>query len=335
VRRTLVTASGLALVASVAVLDHLTAGKLSLSILYLVPILLVAHTAGRGPGVVLAAASALAWLAVDQTTGPVRFSAAILVWNLGLRLGLFLATALLLTTLNGALERERDLARRDVLTGLHNARSFWERADLELARAGRYVHPFTVAYIDLDNFKLVNDRGGHSAGDRLLRLVARTTQSRLRQTDVVARLGGDEFALLLPETSYEAAEVVLGTLRDLLREALRQQEFPVTFSIGAVTFQRPPQSVEELIRTADHLMYSVKRAGKDGLRHERIEPARPVTLPREPGPAAHGPVDVPNGLESGFRKDPAHEVPRAVHGPGRADASNSNGSDHAGEVWPV
>jgi diguanylate cyclase (GGDEF)-like protein len=135
-----------------------------------------------------------------------------------------------------------------------------------------------VAYLDLDNFKEVNDRFGHSRGDSLLRLVAATIRTNLRKTDMVARLGGDEFALLLPETGYEPAAAVLRKIHQLLLGKMQRCGYPVTCSIGAVTFLRPAESVEELIKRADACMYAAKRGGKDRMKHVLVgahQEARP------------------------------------------------------------
>jgi diguanylate cyclase (GGDEF)-like protein len=139
---------------------------------------------------------------------------------------------------------------------------------MEINRARRYDHPFTVVCIDLDNFKTVNDCFGHSTGDILLRLVARTIQENIRATDTVARLGGDEFAILMPETGRDVAEVILQKVRKINLEIMRNHGWPVTLSIGVVTFTSPPSTVDETLRISDQLMYSAKNNGKNSIRHE-------------------------------------------------------------------
>ena len=123
----------------------------------------------------------------------------------------------------------------------------------------------TLLYIDLDNFKQVNDAFGHETGDELLIEVAATIRTNVRSTDTVARLGGDEFALLLPETDQEAALVVTNKLREALLVSMQRREWPVTFSIGLVSFATPPESVEEMLKQADAVMYSVKLKGKNSI----------------------------------------------------------------------
>jgi len=167
--------------------------------------------------------------------------------------------------LNQALEREKDDARMDFLTKIANRRAFYEVALTESNRARRYGRSLTLIYIDLDNFKQVNDRCGHDVGDELLVEVAATVRSNVRSTDTVARLGGDEFAILLPETDQEAAMTVTSKLRDVLLESMRVKNWPVTFSIGVASFAVPPETVEEMVKRADAIMYSVKLQGKNSI----------------------------------------------------------------------
>jgi diguanylate cyclase (GGDEF)-like protein/PAS domain S-box-containing protein len=167
------------------------------------------------------------------------------------------------------LEAERKLARCDALTGLANRRAFYERADSERKRAVRYARPLSVAYIDLDNFKQVNDSSGHEAGDQLLVTVATILRNNLRGEDFAARLGGDEFALLLPESGHAAAAFVINKLHRLLTAGMQEKGAPVTFSMGLVTYEAAPESAEQMVQKADELMYVVKHNGKNAIRHIR------------------------------------------------------------------
>ncbi|MBU1669754.1 MAG: sensor domain-containing diguanylate cyclase [Actinobacteria bacterium] len=167
------------------------------------------------------------------------------------------------------LQREEVLARLDLLTGLANRRSFYETAKHELERAIRYKRDLTLAYIDLDNFKSINDSLGHEKGDELLASAAATIRSNLRAVDTVARIGGDEFAMLLPETDEQAAVSALQKLRETFDEEMKRRGWSVTMSIGAVTVSDGEEvCVEDLVLKADGLMYLVKDGGKDGLRHQ-------------------------------------------------------------------
>jgi diguanylate cyclase (GGDEF)-like protein/PAS domain S-box-containing protein len=165
------------------------------------------------------------------------------------------------------LEAEKKLARCDALTGLANRRAFYERAEQERKRAARYRRPLSLAYIDLDNFKHVNDTRGHEAGDQVLTTVAAIFGKNLRSEDMAARLGGDEFALLLPEAGDAAAAFVIHKVHRLLTAAMQAKNFPVTFSVGLVTFDPVPDKTEHMVQKADDLMYEVKRQGKNAIRH--------------------------------------------------------------------
>jgi diguanylate cyclase (GGDEF)-like protein/PAS domain S-box-containing protein len=164
-----------------------------------------------------------------------------------------------------ALTAERRLARVDPLTGLANRRAFYEGAELERKRALRHSRPLSVAYIDLDNFKQINDRMGHEVGDQLLIQIGAILQNILRAEDLAARMGGDEFAIVFPENNYESARMAIQKTHRMLTEMAKDHKWPVSFSIGMVTFSVPPTSVEEMVRAADDLMYSVKHNGKNSI----------------------------------------------------------------------
>ncbi len=139
---------------------------------------------------------------------------------------------------------------------------------MELSRARRYGHTLTMSYIDLDNFKYINDHFGHNVGDVVLRLVGQTILRNLRSSDTVARLGGDEFAVLFPETDSDAAQMVLCKIQGLLLAEMQRNAWPISFSIGAVTYVEAPESVNKMVQMADDLMYVAKRNGKNLIEHK-------------------------------------------------------------------
>ena len=260
---------GSLMIAFLGITDYLTGAELSFSIFYLIPISGVTLLAGRGYGIAAALFSAGVWLAADLLGGSDYSHWLTPYWNSAVRTGYFLLHAFLLHGLTESIRTQKALSRTDPLTGTSNWRYFQECSVQEIQRAHRSKKPLTIAYIDLDNFKSVNDMQGHDAGDEVLRVFVRTAESDMRPADRLARIGGDEFAVLLPETDFAGADRVLGRIRDSLMEQMQLYEWPVTLSIGAVTFVAPPTSVETMINKADNLMYSVKKSGKNSIRHEQ------------------------------------------------------------------
>jgi len=252
------------------VADELTGSEIVFTLLYLGPIALATWFAGLLPGLLVAAAAGFEWVVADLLTGPAYSHPLIRYWNALAEIGVLLTFTLLLAKLRKHRASERALARMDPLTGVANWRSFREAAHLELERMRRYPRPLTVAYLDLDGFKAVNDEFGHGVGDALLVLVADTLRLAVRHVDMVARLGSDEFVLLLPETGSATAERLVARLREDLAQAMQRDGWPVTFSVGVVTFKNAPESVDEMIRRADRLLYAVKGEGRGDLRHEVV-----------------------------------------------------------------
>jgi diguanylate cyclase len=157
--------------------------------------------------------------------------------------------------------READSARFDPLTGLSNRRACEERCTIEIARIHRRPGSLSVAFLDFDGLKQINDGRGHAAGDAALIHLAKSAQAVLRPTDLLSRVGGDEFVLLLPDTDYDEATSVVRRIQGRLAEA--DGDEPASVTAGLVTWHSAPQSIEELFVEADALMYSAKRTGGD------------------------------------------------------------------------
>jgi diguanylate cyclase (GGDEF)-like protein len=258
------TIVGLIGVFCVGIADFLTGWQLSFSIFYLIPIMLVTWFAGRNLGLVMSIASTIVWFTADNLSGQPYSHPIFPFWNAGVRLGFFILVSFLLPALKER-EHEKENARRDDLTGAANRRQFFEAAQAELERFQRYQRPFTIVYFDIDDFKTVNDQQGHQIGDQLLCSVVNRAKLALRKTDFLARLGGDEFVAFLPETGAEAAHVVVAKLQEALSEEMRCCNWPVTFSMGAVTCLDARLTTDELLNKADTLMYSVKNKGKNAI----------------------------------------------------------------------
>ena len=153
----------------------------------------------------------------------------------------------------------------DELTGLANRRFFRDALETELLRAERFENPLSVIVADLDDFKLVNDRYGHHAGDEVLKAFAEVLRGRVRGVDLAARLGGEEFAVLLPETGAEGAEALAESLRQAISDLVvpfDSSEIRVTVSFGVAAFPQT-HTADDLLNAADSALYRAKRQGKD------------------------------------------------------------------------
>ena len=257
--------TGFIMVVLLGMADYLTGYELSFALFYLIPIALVAWFGGKRLGLLISAASAIAWFSADFLSGNRYLNPSLYVWNTLFRLGFFLVVTMLLSALQQAYIVNQELAQTDYITGAISVRHFYELIRIESGRFRRYQHPFSLVYIDLDNFKAINDRLGHITGDKLLRVLVENIQQQIRPTDVLARLGGDEFALLLPETGAEQIKIFIGRLHSSLANDMLRKGWMVTLSMGVVTFKQLPKSVDEMVRLADVAMYSVKTNGKNGV----------------------------------------------------------------------
>ena len=276
----------LGLLALVASLDTATGRELSFSIFYLLPVVFAGSLVSRAAGQLTAVLGAAVWGILEVAAGSAYSAPWIPVWNSGVRLGFFLLVNELVVALEHAYARERQLARTDTLTGIANARVFAERIELALAASRRSGRPFSLAYVDLDRFKQVNDRLGHSEGDRLLRAVASRLAAGARATDTIARLGGDEFGLLMPDASESQARALLERVADDLAGEI-ESRWPIGATVGAVTFRRPPAGADEAVRQADALMYEAKAAGRGRvLQATWPEPEGGDRLPASGAPAS-------------------------------------------------
>jgi len=261
-------ALGFVVLLLVASIDYALGHTVRLTALYLVPLLLLSWTAGRAFGLLLAAVACLSWALLDYSTGRFLDQPSHLYAEWGLTFVAMVLLVIGLAALKRSLAEAHFASRRDTLTGLVNKGGFYQVVSAELEVCRRYRRTLSVAYIDCDNFKAVNDRYGHHVGDDVLRVVARTMGRKLRASDLPARLGGDEFAVMLPETSAESCRQVVEMMQQRLLAEMQTHSWPVTFSIGIATFMRMPPSIDDMIRLADQLMYSVKHTRKGEIRQE-------------------------------------------------------------------
>jgi diguanylate cyclase (GGDEF)-like protein len=276
----------LAGVGLVGLIDYLTGYDIAFSVFYLGPVALAAWYGTRQDGFFISVLSSVVCVMADLSAGHLYTHYMIGIWNGLVHLAFLLISAALLGALRTRFSVERLLASTDGLTGALNSRAFAERLQFSLALSRREGRPVTLAYVDLDDFKRINDLFGHSMGDRVLKIVAKTLMDTTRSTDSVARVGGDEFALLLPNTDLPGAQSVISKLEQSVREKVHSGNSPVTCSIGAVTFSKPPVSVDEALKAADGVMYKVKKQGKNAVAFHILDASASDAV--DPGAAREG-----------------------------------------------
>ncbi len=246
--------------------SSLVSEYIQIDFLYIFPVTIASWYGSKKNGIVIASLSTLS-LIVNLTLRE-EFNSLTLF---GYIIPYFLAfafLAVLVTNFRNVYQKESIAADTDALTNIANSRSFYAELESELERSSRYGHIFSLAYIDIDDFKQVNDTLGHSAGDKLLIEVAKSLQASLRGSDTIARLGGDEYACLLPETGQDSAKSAFIKVREHLQDKMQLNSWLVSFSIGLVTFETLPDNIKEAMSIADNLMYSVKKEKKDNISYK-------------------------------------------------------------------
>ncbi|MEQ1517692.1 MAG: GGDEF domain-containing protein [Usitatibacteraceae bacterium] len=237
--------------------------------LALLPVLLIAWVGGRAHGVFVAFLAALMW-AIGDFVAERQFSAPWIPWaNTATRFLTYALVAVLAAQVRVLLQREREHATLDSLTGLKNRRAFLEAGASELDRLRRYRRPVAIIFLDLDDFKAINDTKGHDVGDSALRAAANALSATLRGSDLVGRLGGDEFAVLLPEIGYEEAIAAGLKTSEALNASLRDYP-PVQNSTGIAWFEEVDHDLAAMLEEADKLMYLAKADRNHGIRASRF-----------------------------------------------------------------
>lgn len=257
--------SAVVLTVSIAWLEQDFSYRFRFSLLYFIPILIVTRIWGTRVGVAAAVACSIITLSMELLSDR-SYGLWVVPYVNGLMMLVVYVGAVLL---DGQYRHESQMARTDGLTGLLNRKAFFELLDFEVDRCRRYHRPVSIAYVDVDDFKMINDRYGHGTGDRFLMTLAKTLNKGSRSTDKVARLGGDEFAILMPETDEVGAKVVLDRL-NALAQIMNKHLFSITLSIGVATFHKAPETAEAMISEADRLMYLSKKKGKNRIETHSI-----------------------------------------------------------------
>jgi diguanylate cyclase (GGDEF)-like protein len=254
-------------VAIVGIIDFFLDPETTFSIFYLLPITIAVFLSGRVLGIITSLLSIFFWLAGDFLSGWEFLSLQALSWNVLVLLGFYLLHTFIISWLLKTIKDIRVLSLRDPLTGAANWRYFREYADRMIKNSLRNKSPLTLVYVDLDNFKRLNDISGHAAGDEALRTVAGVIRRRIRPGDILARLGGDEFGLLLVDSSYGEAGEALSRIVEAVNLEIEQRDLAISLSVGAMTYRVPLSSLDAMITEVDELMYKVKQSGKNDINH--------------------------------------------------------------------
>lgn len=254
---------GILLLFIIGMIEYVTGFEISMSFFYIGPVGLVTWYAGKNYGLALSCLAGAIIFLIAILTNQKYSHPAILYWNTFLEFAYYFLIVILVSKVRSSIHIEKLLARTDTLTKIPNRLMFMEQLNSCYLFSERSKEPFSMAYIDVDNFKNINDKHGHEKGDFVLQTIATLLCSHLRRTDTAARLGGDEFVILLPYTNIMGAQNLIDKIQLSIEENFNTKDLTVTTSIGLVTFENLPASSTEAIKIADSLMYTVKNNGRN------------------------------------------------------------------------
>lgn len=244
----------------VAYIDAKSSTKISFLLLYVLVVLLAANSIGGVIAYAIAFLSATmrVWIQIEESP---MFDPIAALWAWASLTTVNSIMVYLLTKKNSLLCELEKTSLTDHLTDMPNRRAFRQRLQSAIAKSRRSRTSFCLSYIDIDNFKTVNDLLGHDEGDQLLILVGKVITSHLRAEDTAARLGGDEFALI-----FEGSTDLIYRIKEELDSAVKEQCYNVSFSIGVVCYDGGHKiECDGLIKFADSMMYRVKKTSKNGV----------------------------------------------------------------------
>ncbi|MBX7244631.1 MAG: GGDEF domain-containing protein [Candidatus Sumerlaeaceae bacterium] len=261
------------LIALISLGDIATGLEFPFLVFYFVPIAFAGRYLGAVAGNWTAVGCVIFWTFAEFHTGITHPVWTTVLWNLSTTIVSFLLVSAGAARVRRDVDYFRQLAHHDSLTGLLNSRGFRERAEIEIERCRRLEKPLTVACLDLDNFKQVNDTHGHAAGDEMLRTIGQAIEAITRRTELAARIGGDEFAMLFPEMDEDGAQVVAERFRAAIMSVSDASHAGVTPSIGIAVFHNiPAGGLDVMVRMADAAMYEAKQSGKNAIRARVAHP---------------------------------------------------------------
>ncbi len=260
---------GFFLVLTIGVLDSFTSYDISFSLLYLFPIILIAWYEGGTLVAIISLFSVINLAISDLVSGHIYTNAAIPLWNAMMMLGMFLIVGYSITTLKKLLIKEREQAHGDDLTSVANIRFFYEQASIEINRSAINKRPLTLAYLGINNLKIVNDTLGYVTGDYLLHEVAQTIKAALQPTALISRLRGAEFAILIPGKKNGDTSGIIHNVQAQLLKTVNKHGWAVTFNTGVVTCDGSTCAIDELIAMAKDLMIDARKTGSNTVAYKK------------------------------------------------------------------
>lgn len=240
---------GLILIAFLALFDYYSGDEIAFSIFYIIPVWVVSWYSNAKFSYLTCFISGFTWFSIEYATESHYSHFFYIIWHAIVRFGFFIITSQLLIKNKKMLVRLQMLATTDGLTGLLNSRAFKELSHTLSQLSIRNQKPIAIGYIDVDNFKGVNDTLGHSVGDKVLKSVGEILKKSTRNSDIVGRLGGDEFAVFLPESNLQGAKDFFEKIREALLQNAAANQWPIGFSIGVAVFPVPPNDIESSFKS--------------------------------------------------------------------------------------
>jgi len=252
-------------IALICVAVFLANNNVDLRLLLVIPVLLASWYGGRKTGAAIAILTAISLFATNYSLHFYKDNNISKAYDILIALVVYLFISIIITNFRKVYGIEIVAADTDILTGLSSSRKFYADLEAEINRSRRYGHSLSLVYLDVDNFKNINDTLGHSVGDELLIILSISLQASLRTNDIIARIGGDEFVCILPETEQIAAKSALLKTQKALNDNMIQYGWNVSFSIGVITFEKLPDDASQGVKLVDDLMYKVKKGSKNDI----------------------------------------------------------------------
>lgn len=255
--RSLLIAATIVAIGVVAALDRTLPPEASLVAFYALPIVGITWYTSRTVGLTMAVVAVGATTSVQLTR---NHTLVLVLWNGLSRFAVYVALVIMVSQVRTLLTRTRWLADIDPLTNLLNRRAFIREFEHHLRQERRADTEVSIAFIDIDHLKTINDTGGHDAGDAVIQRVAVAIEGASRKGDLLARIGGDEFVVCLIDSDGPAADAYARRLIETLKNGTDGNSDSV--SIGIITARTDSTDAETLLSTADRLMYQAKQAGR-------------------------------------------------------------------------